>query len=45
MRVTGMRAGRDMKGDHCDAGVIAGCYTPGGSAESLHLALRSAWYA
>ncbi len=42
MILTGLRAGRDMKGDHCDAGVIAGCYTPGGSAESLlpHPALR-----
>jgi len=42
MILSGLRAGRDMKGDHCDTGVIAGCYTPGGSAESLlpHPALR-----
>ncbi|HEY6410706.1 MAG TPA: hypothetical protein VIY29_24905, partial [Ktedonobacteraceae bacterium] len=27
MKFTGLRAGRDMKGDYSDADVIAGCYT------------------
>jgi hypothetical protein len=34
-----------MKGDDCDAGVIAGYYTDGAVQNRCCLTLRSAWYA